>query len=298
MSGDLLVLSVTAVLAAASVAQRGSRARQEPDEWGVRARSGWTGEERWAKRDGRILVTTQQQARELAATWNKRSGMSGPSYWAERITTGSFAREDPPWLSLALVKKAEPHIAARGVSKVARGQQSSSVTGEGFLQAYKATKGSVAAMRERSATENQTWAERRQGFISRHMGQAQANGESLWDGDEPSKRHLGLIAWAYSPHPDRVRKWLARKGSAALPLIAPRHWPAIDPRYQVAYEQTDAQLLGPGHGFGGAVPYFDPDDTGTPAPQGAGRTHGRTCPFGHTRRQCRCKLRAGYWQEG
>jgi hypothetical protein len=53
------------------------------------------------------------------------------------------------------------------------------------------------------------WWERRNEFVSRHMGQVKKRGEKLWkpNGD-PTKRHLGLIAWAYTPDPAGVRRWL------------------------------------------------------------------------------------------
>lgn len=104
------------------------------------------------------------------------------------------------WMTLKAVEKAVPAMEAEDVSEVARGDTPSTVTKEGFVEAYRATKGSPAKMKKRPATTGTSWAKRRQEFIGRHMGQIRENGEPLFrDGGIPTRRHLGLIAWAYTP---------------------------------------------------------------------------------------------------
>jgi hypothetical protein len=72
-----------------------------------------------------------------------------------------------------------------GVSKVARGSK-------GFLTAYK-----------RAGSKNklsEEWLRKRDGFIARHMAQVRNKKEKLFDEDDfPTRRHLALIMWAYSP---------------------------------------------------------------------------------------------------
>ena len=79
-----------------------------------------------------------------------------------------------------------------------------------------------------------------------------------------------------------------RRGSRGAPLLrlVPEVW-----------EQTDEQLLG--WSSMSAPVIFDPQDTGTPVPQGAnwGQLVVRTCPFGHSRQSCACELREGYWTD-
>lgn len=114
------------------------------------------------------------------------------------------------WMTLEAVKNAVPAMEAEDVSEVARGAKNSTVTKEGFIEAYRATGGSPAKMRTRRATTNTSWAKRRQDFINRHMKQLRKNKEPLFrEGGIPTPRHLGLIAWAYTP-PEavaRLRKW-------------------------------------------------------------------------------------------
>lgn len=101
-----------------------------------------------------------------------------------------------PWLSLREVKRWEPLATARGVSKVARSPR-------GFLTAYK--EGRI----------DPWWVNRRQGFINRHLAQLR-RGEPLWERDgTPTRRHLALIMWAYSPAPNELRDVRARRPNPA-----------------------------------------------------------------------------------
>lgn len=96
-----------------------------------------------------------------------------------------------PYLSLATIDRYEADMARRGVSDVARSRR-------GFLTAYRRAGGDPDRLSE-------YWQVRRDGFIARHMAQVRERGEPLFeDGGEPTRRHLALIAWAYSPAPDRL----------------------------------------------------------------------------------------------
>jgi hypothetical protein len=95
-------------------------------------------------------------------------------------------------LPLDLVQKFVPLMKKLGVSEVARSPR-------GFLSNYVRLYGRPAQMNER-------WIEKREGFIARHMAQLIANDESLYKNGLPTRRHLALIAWAYSPDPTGLRK--------------------------------------------------------------------------------------------
>lgn len=114
------------------------------------------------------------------------------------------------WLSLATVEALVPEAARRGVSKVARGETRSGQTREGFVQAYRATGGSSSAMARRQATSNTSWAERRQGFISRHVAQGGPWWETVGGVERPTRRHLGLVMWAYSPTPAKLKAYASK----------------------------------------------------------------------------------------
>lgn len=115
------------------------------------------------------------------------------------------------WLPLSVVSAALPALRARGVSAVARGDQRSDQTRMGFVAAYAAVEGRPHVLAQRLATGQQTWAERRDAFLRRHLAQAKANGETWWKDGRPTRRHLALVAWAYSPTPQRLKRWLAQQ---------------------------------------------------------------------------------------
>lgn len=123
----------------------------------------------------------------------------------------SSANKNFKWMSLEDVLIAVPRMETQGVSEVARGKKKSSQSKEGFIQAYIATDGDPKKMMERkTGWSDQTWAERRQTFIRRHLRQMRQNDthSSGWVDGQPTRRHLGLIAWAYTPSPQKTAKWL------------------------------------------------------------------------------------------
>lgn len=93
------------------------------------------------------------------------------------------------FLPLSLVKRYEKIAKAQGVSKVARGPG-------GFLEAYKRAGGNPQRLSDK-------WYDKREAFIARHM--AQGRNESLGGSSDPSRRHLALIMWAYSPLGSRLK---------------------------------------------------------------------------------------------
>jgi len=113
------------------------------------------------------------------------------------------------------VKRSIPAMERQGVSKVARGVEQSSQTNEGWVQAYIATGGSENKMAQRLTGRNdhETWKDRRMQFLSRHLAKVRKENEPLWRNGEPSRRHLALIAWGYTPTPKRLKTWLKTQPS-------------------------------------------------------------------------------------
>ena len=129
-------------------------------------------------------------------------------------TSPQYTSKYKHWVSLKDVLSSVPAMKKQKVSEVARGVKKSTRTREGFIQAYKATNGSVAKMKKRKTGQgDQNWAKRRDEFIARHLKQMRNNDtyKTGWKPNgEPTRRHLGLIAWAYSPSPTRLKKWLQK----------------------------------------------------------------------------------------
>jgi hypothetical protein len=111
---------------------------------------------------------------------------------------------DPPWLPLHIVEACEPFAAARGVSHVAR-------SGRGFLSAYRVVSGEPT-MLGFDPHSGKHWTETRRLFVNRFTSAALKQKEKMWhtrDGVlQPSRRHLSLIMWAYTPTPNRLNQWL------------------------------------------------------------------------------------------
>ena len=105
---------------------------------------------------------------------------------------------DPPWLPLYLCEAVEGYAAKRGVSEIAR-------SGRGFLTAYKVVSGEPA-MLGRDPHSGKHWTEVLRLFINEQMWLSRRKGEV------PSRRHLALAMWGYSPTPRKLRNWVIRNG--------------------------------------------------------------------------------------
>ena len=95
------------------------------------------------------------------------------------------APKEHRWLSLRRTLAAEPLAEAMGVSKVARGPN-------GFMREYELA-GTAAKMKKRPVPgyPNQTWGQRRNAFIARHLPQYRKN--------PTERRRVSLELWAYFP---------------------------------------------------------------------------------------------------
>jgi len=111
------------------------------------------------------------------------------------------ADTDHEFLDLTTVEALVPLMKELGVSEIARSPR-------GFLSAYRRSGGDARRLPAK-------WRQRRCAFIARHMAQLVANDEPLYDSRaealrRPTRRHLALVAWAYSPDPRGIRSVAAR----------------------------------------------------------------------------------------
>lgn len=107
------------------------------------------------------------------------------------------------YLDLSTVEEVAKYAAKRGVSEVARGPG-------GFVSSYKKAGGSAAKLSEDVK-------KKREAFLDRHLEQMKSDENPGWektrDGWRPTRRHLALAMWAYSPTPGRLRAWLKKQNS-------------------------------------------------------------------------------------
>lgn len=104
------------------------------------------------------------------------------------------------WLDLDTTTRAAKAARAVGVSRVAAGPG-------GFLAAYRRAGGDPGALGVHRAT-GQDWRSRRNGFVARHRAQMLLRNERWWHQGRPTRRHLALAVWAWSPAPGKLRRWL------------------------------------------------------------------------------------------
>lgn len=110
-----------------------------------------------------------------------------------------------PFLSRKTVIRTLPIIDRYRVSMVARGIRKSRQTRQGFLQVW-LNRQSLSKM----ATKGTTWNERRNGFIKRHL---KGRGKLYNRNGYPTRKHLALIAWGYSPDPKGLQRFLNAIGA-------------------------------------------------------------------------------------
>lgn len=110
---------------------------------------------------------------------------------------------EPEWLSLDAVILAAREARKRGVSDVA-------TSPGGFVEAFQMAGGDLEDLETRRHRKTgQDWRTRRNNFVARHMAQVRHRNEPLWtEQGEPTRRHLALAVWAFSPTPEHLKKWL------------------------------------------------------------------------------------------
>lgn len=119
----------------------------------------------------------------------------------------------PTWLPLDVTRAAAEAAARRGVSAVARSPGQ-------FLDQYEGAQGDPGRL-------DPYWQRRRDAFVARHRAQLLSTDkyrEGWDDRGQPTRRHLALAVWAWSPTPGRLRRWLEgqgtpRRNSSAHPAI-------------------------------------------------------------------------------
>jgi hypothetical protein len=106
-----------------------------------------------------------------------------------------------PYLRLSIVERIERLAVQAGVSEVARSPR-------GFLAAYKLASGE-AAMLGKNPENLKPWPEVRDKFLRQHLDVVTKKREPLWTkAGQPTRRHLMLMVWAYTPTPERTLEWL------------------------------------------------------------------------------------------
>lgn len=108
------------------------------------------------------------------------------------------SRENRPYLPLASIEALLP---LKDQYKIDDEQS------EAFLQAYRSVKGEYKNLRTVSSGENEpTWDIVRNTALRKLLKTIDDEDTELWEDDLPSKEHMELILWAYSPEASKIKK--------------------------------------------------------------------------------------------
>lgn len=131
-----------------------------------------------------------------------------PKAWKE---TAIHRQENPtyPALAIGLARPFVIQMEEEGVSEVARSER-------GFWSQYSFVAGHLERL-------SPWWQRRRENFLKRHLAQMKKNQEPLYRTVEgkkrPTRRHLALIAWGYSPDPKGLQALVAGRQENPLPSL-------------------------------------------------------------------------------
>jgi len=148
--------------------------------------------------------------------------------WLKKYKTmkgGSTVNKALPYLPLVLVNSYEKLADYYNVSRKARGLEKPSTSNEGFLVVYRKVKGNGSLMKNIPCRKNKingvNWERKRAIEVYGKLGQAQRMKLDLFhkSGDLkglPTKIHINMIMWAYSPYPSKLKKLLPLLNSLQL----------------------------------------------------------------------------------
>ena len=149
--------------------------------------------------------------------------------WLKKYKTmksgGSIINKKLPYLPLVLVNSYEKLANYYNVSRKARGLEKPSTSNEGFLVVYRKIKGNGSLMKNIPCRKNKAlgvnWDRKRAIEVYGKLGQAQRMKLDLFHKSGtlkglPTKIHINMIMWAYSPYPSKLKKILPLLNSLKL----------------------------------------------------------------------------------
>ena len=138
---------------------------------------------------------------------------------------GSTINKKLPYLPLVLVNSYEKLANYYNVSRKARGLEKPSTSNEGFLVVYRKIKGNGSLMKNIPCRKNKAsgvnWERKREIEVYGKLGQSQRMKLDLFHKSGvlkglPTKIHINMIMWAYSPYPTKLKKILPLLNSLKL----------------------------------------------------------------------------------
>jgi hypothetical protein len=177
-----------------------------------------------------INVLYQRAKYHKNQTKNMIEAMNVFETWLKKYKTmksggGSVVNKKLPYLPLALVNSYEKLADYYNVSRKARGLEKPTTSNEGFLVVYRKVKGNERLMKNIPCRKNKVngvnWERKRAIEVYGKLGQAQRMKLDFFHKSGilkglPTKIHINMIMWAYSPYGSKLKKLLPLLNSIKL----------------------------------------------------------------------------------
>jgi len=139
--------------------------------------------------------------------------------WLKKYKTmkGGSIEKELPYLPLSLVESYEKLANYYNVSRKARGLEKPTTSNEGFLVVYRKIKGNGTLMKNIPCKKNKlngvNWDRKRAIEVYGKLGQVKRMKLDFFHKSGvlkglPTKIHINMIMWAYSPYPTKLKKIL------------------------------------------------------------------------------------------
>ena len=144
-----------------------------------------------------ILVTKDKEKLQ-----NINDAMAAFENWLKEFEASHKSKENRTYLPLVSIQALLPLKQEYAIDDK---------KSEAFLAAYKASKGEYKFLRTVSSGEGEpTWDIVRNNELRVLLKDINDNDSDLWNDDVPSKEHMKLILWAYSPDASKIKKNLQK----------------------------------------------------------------------------------------
>lgn len=122
--------------------------------------------------------------------------------WLKKFEKLNLSKENRSYLPLATVELLLP---------LKKQYKIEDTQADSFLDAYRSVKGDYKNLRTVASGENEpTWDIVRNTELRKLLTNIEENDPDLWKDDLPTKEHVELILWAYSPDASKIKKSLSK----------------------------------------------------------------------------------------
>jgi hypothetical protein len=132
-----------------------------------------------------------------------------------KVKRGGEGKSEFSFLNLNLIDKYEKMAEYYNISRKARGLEKPTTSDKGFLVVYRDVKGNQNALKtipvKANKPDGDNWYNKRESQVKAKYGQMKKMGIKLFHEDGklkglPTKMHVNMIMWAFSPEPEKLKK--------------------------------------------------------------------------------------------